>query len=514
MSASRSLAWFARHEARLAWRDMLSMMTAGRRERERKVAIGVAVFALFLHGIAFVVLRQFAKGGIRPDLPTLIAVTTGILLSGSAMLSQAMESVTRTFYSRSDMEFILSAPVRVDELFAVRIASIALTAILMSVFLIGPFIDVLIWQGGAQWFGAYGVLIAVSLATTAAALALTFTLFQLIGPKRTRIAAQIVAAIIGGMFVIGLQLAAMFSAGSVSRFAFVRSKYVVEHAPGIHNMFWWPARAALGDLHCLAFVVGASAATFLLMTFTYAPLFAGYVVAATGVPHGVARKRQGAGVFRVASATSALRRKERLLIVRDPWLISQSLMQLLYLLPPALLLSRSFEGRGGATIVLVPVLIMAAGQLAGGLAWLTVSGEDAPDLVRSAPVAASRLLRAKIEAVLQCIAVVFGPFVMALAFISWPRALVAVAGIALAAGSSAAIQLWFRSQSARSRFRRRHTSSRIATLSEAFVSITWAGAGAVAASGSWIAAGVALFAILILFSIRSFSPAQAQTAYS
>lgn len=513
MSTPRSLAWFARHETRLAWRDMLSMMTAGRRERERKVAIGVVIFAIFLHGVAFVVLQQFAKSGVRPDLPTLIAVTTGIVLSGSAMLSQAMESVTRTFYARSDLEFILSAPVRVDELFAVRIAAIALSATMMSVLLIGPFIDVLIWQSGLQWLGAYGVLIAVSLATTAVAIILTFSLFQFIGPKRTRLAAQIVAAIIGGIFVIGLQLAAMFSAGTVSRFAFIRSKYVLAHAPDILSIFWWPARAALGDLYCLMFVLGAGAALCLAVTAFYAPRFADYAVAASGAPHEAARKIHAVRLFRVESAASALRRKERLLVLRDPWLISQSLMQLLYLLPPALLLSRSFEGGSAATIVLVPVLIMAAGQLAGGLAWLTISGEDAPDLVRSAPVGASRLLRAKIEAVLQCIAVVFGPFVIVLAFVSWPRALVAIAGIALAAGSSAAIQLWFRSQSARSQFRRRHTSSRIATLAEAFVSITWAGAGAVAAGGSWFAAGVVLFAVLILLGVRSFSPARTQAAF-
>ena len=31
--------WFARHESRLAWRDWLSMITAGRRERLRRVVI-------------------------------------------------------------------------------------------------------------------------------------------------------------------------------------------------------------------------------------------------------------------------------------------------------------------------------------------------------------------------------------------------------------------------------------------------------------------------------------------
>ena len=62
--------------------------------------------------------------------------------------------------------------------------------------------------------------------------------------------------------------------------------------------------------------------------------------------------------------------------------MSQTLMQLLYLVPPALLLWRSFADGAGSLVVLVPVLVMAAGQLAGGLAWLAISGEDAPDLVR------------------------------------------------------------------------------------------------------------------------------------
>ena len=42
---------------------------------------------------------------------------------------------------------------------------------------------------------------------TAAALALTIALFRAVGPKRTRLIAQIVAAVIGAAFVIGLQVA-------------------------------------------------------------------------------------------------------------------------------------------------------------------------------------------------------------------------------------------------------------------------------------------------------------------
>jgi ABC-2 type transport system permease protein len=84
-------------------------------------------------------------------------------------------------------------------------------------------------------------------------------------------------------------------------------------------------------------------------------------------------------------------------------------MQMLYLVPPAVLLWRGFSSGGGAFNLLVPVLVMAAGQLAGGLAWLTISGEDAPDLVATAPIAARAILRAKVEAVLGIIALVFAP---------------------------------------------------------------------------------------------------------
>ena len=101
-----------------------------------------------------------------------------------------------------------------------------------------------------------------------------------------------------------------------------------------------------------------------------------------------------------------LRRKEWALLRRDPWLLSQTLMQILYLLPPALLLWLNFGNNVSALLVMVPVLVMASGQLAGGLAWIAVSGEDAPDLVASAPISLRAVLSAKIEAVLAAVTLV------------------------------------------------------------------------------------------------------------
>jgi ABC-2 type transport system permease protein len=501
-----TLAWFARHELRLAWRDLVAMLTAGRRRREWTAAIGVAVFVAVMHGVAWLVVRNIPAPGAHPDLGTLIAVSSAMLLSGSAMLSQAMENVTRAFYTRSDLELVLSSPAPVQRLFAVRLGATALSVGAMSLLIAGPFINVLAWRDGWFWLGAYGAIGVVALVATALAVALTLALFRAIGPKRTRFAAQVAAALIGAGFVIGIQIAAMLSTGTLSRGAFLRSAFVAAHAPGLYSVFWWPARAALGDGFCLGVLVAAGIAQFLVVTLFAAPRFADCALAAGSIARGTARVSSSGRAFRARTQGAALRRKEWLLLLRDPWLMSQSLMQLLYLLPPALLLWRNFGFAGRVSAVCAPVLIMAAGQLAGGLAWLTISGEDAPDLVASAPVSPGRTLRAKIEAVIGAIALVFAPFVVVLAFASLAHAIIAAAGIALAAASATAIQLWFRSQAKRSHFRRRQTSSRFATFAEAFSSITWAATGAIAAAASPLAAVTAFVAVMILAVVYRFAP--------
>ncbi|HWT29709.1 MAG TPA: permease, partial [Propylenella sp.] len=225
--------------------------------------------------------------------------------------------------------------------------------------------------------------------------------------------------------------------------------------------------------------------------------FGEHATAAAGVSAASVRQHPRRISFRPTSPAAMLRRKEWTLLRRDPWLVSQTLMQVLYLLPPALLLWRNFSDDAGSLVVLVPVFVMAAGQLAGGLAWLAVSGEDAPDLVATAPISPASLHRAKLEAVIGAIAVVMLPFVAAFALVSPRSALVTAGGIVAAAAAATLIQLWFRKQAKRSHFRRRQTSSRMATFAEAFSSISWAAAAGLAANGTWLA----LFPALVAFAV-------------
>jgi len=212
------------------------------------------------------------------------------------------------------------------------------------------------------------------------------------------------------------------------------------------------------------------------------------------------------GGFRPASAKRVLRRKEWMLVRRDPWLISQTLMQILYLLPPALILWFSFGDDVASLLILVPILVMASGQLAGGLSWLVVSGDDTPDLAASAPIPARAIISAKIEFVLGGVAVVVAPLLVALALAAPILAAVAALGIAISTCSATMIQFWFRGLARRHGMRRRQIPSRLATLAEALSAILWAGTAALVAAGSWFATVTAIVALLALTGIWMIRP--------
>ena len=508
MSSTTALTWFARHEIRLAWREWLAMMTGGRKGRKRTALIGLLLFAAIMHLPAYAVIGRFADLQAPLDKSSLIVITATVFLAWALMLSQAIESVTRVFYARADLDLIMSSPARLANVFSVRIAAIALSVIAMALLLSTPFVDVLVIGGGIRWFAAYGVVAAIGLSAAAVAIAVTIVLFHLIGPSRTRLAAQILAAIIGAGFVIALQVAAILSYGTLSRFTILTSDAVAAFAPDSGSLLWWPARAALGDGEALLCLLAGGLVLLGMVMAIFSPRFADTVVSASAhaAPAQQGNRRRA---FRAHSRQQSLRWKEFVLLRRDPWLVSQTLMQLLYLVPPALMLWRSFADSSTAIVLITPVIVMAAGQLAGGLAWLTISGEDAADLVATAPLPASRVTRAKIEVVLIAISVIFAPLVIALAFASPPQAAVTAAGVVVAAISATAIQLWFRVQARRSQFRRRQTSSRFATFAEAFSSIGWAATAALALSIPIIALISGLVTAGLLAATWKISPRRA-----
>ncbi len=244
MSAPGSLQWFAAHELRLAWRDWSWLMTRGGRRRARGVAFGFLAFVLFLHGLAYVFLSRAMQLSGSGDAQELVILTGMLALTFSAMLSQAMELVTRAFYARGDLELILTSPSRTSRLFAVRIAAITATILSMSLIFATPFINMQAWLYGPRWLAGYPVVVALAMLAVSVAILIVGAMFAVIGARRTRSISQIVAAVIGAAFAIGLQFAAIASFGTtaVPRFA------VLERlALDPHNAILWPARAVFGE---------------------------------------------------------------------------------------------------------------------------------------------------------------------------------------------------------------------------------------------------------------------------
>jgi ABC-2 type transport system permease protein len=505
--APATMPWFAAHEARLMWRDAVAMMTGGHRTR-RLVLVGVlALAALLLHLMADAIVGPWVAGGVAADKPTLVLVTGIGLLLWTVMLSQALESVTRAYYTRADLDLILSSPASSRQLFAVRTGITAVTTLLLACLLASPVVDVLVLRDGPRWLLAYPVLAALSAIGTAIAVLTTLALFRFAGPRRTRLVAQIIAAIVGAGFVIGIQAVAILHFGNMSRFALFADPELVAALPAADSLVWAPARAVLGDGGALAglAVIGAGvlAAAIALASVT----FGRHAIAATAVSARHQTQVHGGGRFRPRSQKQQLRVKEWKLLARDPWLLSQTLMQILYLVPPALYLWISYGQSAGTYVVVIPVLVMAAGQLSGGLSWLAISGEDAHDLVVTAPVSPATVLAAKIEAVGTVIVLVFAPIVALMLFASLELAAITAAFALVSSSSATAIQLWFRQPMRRAMFRRRQVASRVSTIAEALSSIFWAGTAVLVAGGQYLVALLpAALAALALFVAWTLSP--------
>jgi ABC-2 type transport system permease protein len=113
---------------RLAWRDAAAIMFGGSLKRRVAGALILLLLVVFFHALAYNFIKEALRHGIRPDARTLTLVGGCALLAWCLLLSQGIESVTRAFYARGDLDLILSSPMSAHSLFAARIAGMAASA--------------------------------------------------------------------------------------------------------------------------------------------------------------------------------------------------------------------------------------------------------------------------------------------------------------------------------------------------------------------------------------------------
>jgi ABC-2 type transport system permease protein len=471
--------WLLAHELRVSG-------TAATLLRPRIIVLAILAVGVFtfITGVPLALaLRRVWSGNAADWLGTIDVV---VVLAWTLMLSRALSAACEALYERGDLDLLLASPLPGHRIIAVRAAGMAVflfgSASVFVTPIIAPFAALLDWR----WLNGYIVLAGLTGLAVAAGLVLAMGLFAVLGPRRTRTIAHVIAALTGAIVYLLFQMQNLRPGrGSQGILGWSETLGVAGLDPASPWLF--PARAVLGDPIALLTLVGLAAVSIggvialLGRRFVDDATVARVAVARRSRPRKIGRRRFASGPF------AAILRKELLLLARDPALLLQVLLHALYLLPLVFLLVRD----SGPLDVLAPFraasIVFLAGDLAGSLAWITISAEDAPDLIASAPVTMATIQRAKMAAAVLPVALVLA--VPCAFVVTWSplSGTVAFVGSVACGVSAALINLWHQKPAKRSTFRRKQAGSIVARLVAFAVALLWATAAGLAATGSpWL----------------------------
>jgi ABC-2 type transport system permease protein len=399
---------------------------------------------------------------------------TGLYAAGfSMMMSSGLRSSVEVLFERGDLDLLLSSPLSSRGIFTARLAGMVIGIAGIYWFFLAPFAHVGLVTGQYRWLGIYPVVIGTAALAASLSMLLTLGLVRLFGVRRTRVVAQILGALSGAMFFLASQVYGN-TFGSVRDQAarWVAPLFAPGAALGPDSAIWLPGHAILGaPLPLLGLSMAAIAGFALTVRFTHRFFVHGVQQAVSMVR--VARAPAGGARFKFGrSLTHSVIVKEWRLIVRDPQLISQVLLQLLYLLPLCFLLL--FKG-GPQLPAIGAGLTFLCGSLTAALAWVIIAAEDAPDLLRGAPCNLATIRRAKLAAVaMPALAIVSLPLLWVLSRNPLAALLMGATVIASVA-STALIAMWCGRPAVRGEFKVRGKGNFVSNVLETVNGFAWAG---------------------------------------
>lgn len=462
-----SLRWLLANDARLAARRLGDLMPRLSDTKRRVVLVAAAAV---LHLAAWPIARWLSKAVADPERSGMVwgGFLAVLTFATSWMLAQSLLNVTRSLYVRGDLDLMLSSPMPARKVVAARMASLAVENFGSSAFFILPIVHMLAVQGEPQWLGLYPLLGSLALVAAAFGLAASLLLFRWIGARRARSVAQVIAMLIGAAVALGIQLIAVVPK-EMRNSVFERLQI-----DGLGDAAWnsHPLGLLVGTARgevIPTLVLAAIALVMLALAIrALGPVFMASVLRSAGTD--LTPRAQPAAKARAVSfsadPSASIRTKELRLLLRDPWIIGQLVLQVVYTLPVALILWRSGIGQAIPAVAVTPSLVIIAAQISGSLAWIAISGEDAPEFMATAPVARRSVEWRKLEV----IALVVGAILLVpLALLTWsaPLAGLIALGSCLAAGASCAlVNLWHPTDGRRRAFMRRHAQSKLIGLLE------------------------------------------------
>jgi ABC-2 type transport system permease protein len=472
-AAPGSIRWLLGHELRLAWYGAAVNKGGKRRTGWRAVAFWLTG-AVLLHVLAFAMFHEL--GLPTNDALLAIPLTIMAVVCSTFMLSSSLKACVLALFERGDLDLLLSSPLPSRSIFAVRLLGVAAVTAAPYLYLAGPFANVAVVLGHPGWLGLYVTVVGCATLMACAGMLLTLGLVRVLGARRTRVVAQVVGAVAGALLFLLSQLYNIMhnighQDGQAGRrlFGMLAGRHVF--APD--SALWLPGRAVLGaPLPLLGAALLAALAFGLTLARTHR-FFVHGLQQAAGADR-VRARPAGALRFRFrASLFDTVVVKEWRLIARDPHLIAQVLLQLIYLVPLFVLILRG-DAVGPA---LAAGLTLLCSSLTGSLAWIVISAEDAPDLLLSAPAPRRTLQLAKVAAAaMPALLLVALPLLWLVVRMPLVGVLVAFTVSAAVLGA-AVIVLWTGRPAPRSDFKARGKENFACTMLELLNSLCWGGLG-------------------------------------
>lgn len=510
--------WLLRHELRLYVYRMGRASKAGASGRRGPSRVSLAFMALALIGLhvfAYSLLSSSSSAQAHGPSPSLvIGITALFAVAFSMMVSQGLRGSIEVLFERGDLDLLLSSPLPSRSIFIVRLGAIVIGAASLYLLLLAPFAHAGLLLGQPRWLAIYPVVLGAAALAASLSMLLALALVRVIGIRRTRVVGQVLGAIVGALFFLLSQVYANTMGGAQARLADWMGRHLApDGAFGPDSLLWLPGRAVLGEpLPMLAIGLAGLLSFALTAHFTHGFFVRGVQQAVSLVknpsaPAGGVRFRFGRGL----ALTVML--KEWRMIGRDPQLISQVLLQLLYLLPLCFMLvfkAKTMVPGVGASLTFLCTSLTTA------LAWLIIAAEDAPDLLRAAPARPSIVAGAKLAAAaLPALLLVAAPLV----WVGWRQplsALLLALCVTGATGGAALLVRWSARPAARGDFRSRGKGNLLSNFFEICAGAAWAGLTWVvlglAQPGPvtiWLAVGGAvLFAILLVLMTVAWSRRQ------
>ncbi len=382
-----SLPWLVRHELRLWWRE------ASTKGLSKRVILISGGFSVLLLGWLW-----FTLGTVREVLPKVFPSSVGFWFAVAVWvfaflfaLREAMAQSSTAIFDRGDLDLLIASPMPSKAIFTSRLLGIAISTFLsFSLFVIPYSIAVLLF-GFYSLLGIYPALISISLIAASLGMILSLWLTRVLGAKRARSFVDFLSIVVSSLFVLLSQLPNLLKIYQLQL-----PKTLLESPIFLQkSLLWFPARALYSDPSAVCFSLVFSTSLF---WFTSEFLNRWFL---SSTQQTVVEKTKAPKHFAPFSSNlnALLLKKEWKLILRNPYLLSRTFLPILLLIP---LILASVGGMRlialGSLLTMGTVLI--GSQFATALTIMSVSAEEAPDLLKSSPISGVRIRQFKLLAAL------------------------------------------------------------------------------------------------------------------